>query len=118
MVGTPAAPSQAANTSLSCTTTARPPRLTSTLTWIISGEKGRLHLEGNGVSVLITPPKQYQNKNASAEAHHFYQQPKGRSGRRRRLGLGLGGFGGVGDWYHAYVRGDKDGFVRFQASDG
>jgi len=72
------------------------------------------------VSVLITPPKQYQNKNASAEAHHFYQQPKGRSGRRRRLGLGLGlgGFGGVGDWYHAYVRGDKDGFVRFQASDG
>ncbi len=25
---------------------------------------------------------------------------------------------GVGDWYHAYVRGDKDGFVRFQASDG
>lgn len=65
-------------------------------------------------------PNLYQYKNANAEAHNVYEpgeQPKNEAKWDEvKVEPGVGGFGGVGDLYHAYVRGDKEGFVDFEGA--
>lgn len=65
----------------------------------------------------MMPPKLYQYQNADAEAHSHYEQHKDEAKWEEvEVGAGVGGFGGVGDLYQAYVRGDKEGFVDFEGA--
>ncbi|KAK4693820.1 hypothetical protein P7C71_g3650, partial [Lecanoromycetidae sp. Uapishka_2] len=78
------------------TTTATPTKFE----WIISGEKGSLKFEG-GAFIALFPPKLYEYKAGEGAKWEEVDIP------------GQLAFGGVGELYAAYAKGEKDGLVDF-----
>ena len=80
-----------ATTAITCTTDGTPDRFE----WIISGEKGSLKLEGPSLLVQYGAPTLYQYESSGEK-------------KWEKIEVQEGTFGGIGEVYAAFAKGNKD----------